>query len=140
MNKRTNKQHFWQKNLFFVIALLVALMITWKIIDQANHNYKLHQQAAEIQARIDLLNQQRKNQALDNEFLRSDYYLDLAIREQKGELLPGESVYVIDRSEINQRRDSYRPQGETEEEPEIEYTNLEKWWNFIWGINSPGSN
>ena len=131
MNQIALKSHPWRQSLFFLGALMLALFITWKTVDQAGHNQRLEQQAEEIRARIDLLEQQKKNQALENEFFRSEYYLNLAIREQQGLLLPGEVVLVINPDKIAQLRDEYRPAAAEETTEEEELSNLEQWWRFV---------
>ncbi len=133
MNKIPSTNQFWQKNIFFIIALLVALSVTWKIIDQVNYNYELEQQADETRAMINLLNQQKKNQTLNNEFFRSDYYLDLAKREQQGYTLPDESVLIINENKIIQIKNEYQPKINTPEETVQESSNLQNWQNFIFG-------
>ena len=133
MNQITRPSRFWQKNLFFLLALLVAVLVTWKIIQQANHNWQLDQQAAEIRAHIDLLEQQKKNQALENEFFRSEYYVNLAIREQQGYLLADESVLVINSDKIAQLKSEYQTPAVIKKEEIKTDSNLQQWWHFVFG-------
>ena len=125
---------FWRQHLLFLAALAIAVLITWKIIHQANLNWGLDQQAAEIRARSDLLEQSIKNQTLENEFFRSDYYVDLAVREQQGYLLPEENVLIIDSEKIARLKDEYRPPLAEESETAGETSNLERWWRFVLGL------
>ena len=136
MDKISQANPFWQKNILFVIALVISVAVTWRIINQVNHNHQLEQQAAEKRARIKLLDQQKKNQILNNEFFRSNYYLDLAIREQQGYTLPGESILVIDEQKIAQIKEVYQPQTVIEETPPPSLSNLEKWRNFIFDVEN----
>ncbi len=140
MNQIARPSRFWQKNLFFLLALLVAVLVTWKIIQQANHNWQLDQQAAEIRARINLLEQQKKNQALENEFFRSEYYVHLAIREQQGYLLADEIVLVINSDKIERLKNEYQtPFIEEEEEESETHSNLQQWWHFVFGSSEDES-
>ena len=123
----------WRKNLPFIAALLLALLVTWQIINRANYNYRLQQQANELQAENNLLEQQARNQSLDNEFLRSDYYLDLAIREQQGHVLPGESSLIISRQKISQLKAAYRPKAAADETEQAVPSNFQQWRNFVSG-------
>ena len=137
MDKFSRTSDFWRKNILFIAALLIALMVTWKIIDQVNHNYRLEQRAGELRARSDLLAQQIKNQNLNNEFFRSDYYLELAIREQQGYLLPDENVLIIDEQKIIQIKKDYQPEVViTDESPTVESSNLQQWRNFVFDIDN----
>ena len=137
MDKFSRTSDFWRKNILFIAALLIALMVTWKIIDQVNHNYRLEQRAGELRARSDLLAQQIKNQNLNNEFFRSDYYLELAIREQQGYLLPDENVLIIDEQKIIQIKKDYQPEVViTDETPAVESSNLQQWRNFVFDIDN----
>ena len=139
MDKIAPTDRFWRKNALFVAALLVAVTVTWRIIDQANRNHRLQRQANEIEAMNDLLKQQRQNQALDNEFLRSEYYLDLAIRQQQGYALPGESVLIISAEKIGRLKAAYQPQAAPAEAAEAPASNLSRWRDFIFGAGSaPG--
>ena len=133
------KKPYVSKNyLFLIAALLVALFITWKIIEQAAQTHRLQQQLEEINTEIELLNQLKKNQALNNEFLESDYYLDLSIREQQGRGLPGEKLLILDQDRIASLKEAYRPpEVETVEEP-VSASNLEQWWHFLSNQPPPG--
>ncbi|MYB39756.1 hypothetical protein F4X86_00470 [Candidatus Saccharibacteria bacterium] len=138
MDKIAPTDRFWRKNALFIAALLVAVAVTWQIIEQANRNHRLQRQAGEIEAMNSLLEQQKKNQALDNEFLRSEYYLDLAIREQQGYTLPGESVLIISGEKISRLKATYQPQAAPAETDEPVVSNLSRWRDFIFGAdNSP---
>ena len=136
MDKIAPTDRFWRKNALFVVALLVAVAVTWQIIEQANRNHRLQQQAGEIEAMNSLLQQQKKNQVLDNEFLRSEYYLDLAIREQQGYTLPGESVLIISGKKISSLKAAYQPQAAPVETDEPVASNLSRWRDFIFGADS----
>ena len=125
---------FWRQHLLFLAALAVAVLITWKIIHQANLNWSLDQQAAEIRARSDLLEQRIKNQSLENEFFRSDYYVDLAIREQQGYLLADETLLIIAPDTISQLKNEYQQQPTDETEEAGPLSNLEQWRRFVFGI------
>ena len=125
---------FWRQHLLFLAALAVAILITWKIIHQSNLNWGLDQQAAEIRARSDLLEQQIKNQSLENEFFRSDYYVDLAVREQQGYLLANESVLIIRSEKITRLKNEYQQQPVDEAEEAGQLSNLEQWRRFVFGI------
>ena len=139
MNQIAQPSRFWQKNLFFLLALLVAVSVTWKIIQQANHNWRLDQQAAEIRARINLLEQQKKNRALENEFFRSEYYVNLAIREQQGYLLADEIVLVINSDKIARLKNEYQTPVITEEQESETHSNLQQWWHFVFGSSADES-
>ena len=125
------KSQPWKQSLFFVGALLLTLILTWKTVDQAGRNQRLETQAEEIQARINLLEQQKKNQALENEFFRSEYYLDLAVREQQGLLLEDEAVLVINPDKIAQLKQDYQLPAAEEPAEEEELSNLEMWWRLV---------
>ena len=133
MSLRIPSISFVRKNLVLFISLGLAIIVTWGIIDQTNRNRLLEQQAIEKRASIKLLEQQIKKRALDNEFLKSDYYLDLAIREQQGYLLPGESVLVINKEQIKQLRQDYKPHnlGLQEGEEEKQLSTWQEWWQLI---------
>ena len=124
---------FWRQNLLFLAALAVAILVTWKIIHQANLNQNLDQQAAEIRARSDLLEQRIKNQTLENEFFRSDYYVDFAIREQQGYLLADESVLILYLEKIAQLKNEYQQQPADEPEEAGQPSNLQQWQSFVFG-------
>ena len=131
MSPTTNQPPVWQKNLFLVAAGVISLFITWNIIQRANQNRQLQQQAIQIQAEIDLLQQQKKNQTLDNTFLESDYYLDFAVRNQQGYLLPEEKLLIIDEERITELETEYSPPATTVAIEEVETTNLQQWWDFV---------
>lgn len=87
-------------NLTLLFFMVVSLAITWATIGQIEYNYQLEQQAQTLQSEVDVLQQQNTNQQLRNEFLQTDYFAELAAREQLGLVSPGEKVVIISDQQI----------------------------------------
>ncbi|MCY3804493.1 MAG: septum formation initiator family protein [Candidatus Saccharibacteria bacterium] len=120
-----------------VLAFCIGLMpfIAWQIINQTVTTSDIEQQKLEKEAQIQLLEQQNQRQKLENQFLASDYYVDLAIRRQQGYTLEDENLYVIGHDKIQRLKKIYQPPQTAEKTQidQVEQSNLDAWFDFLFG-------
>ena len=124
----------WKRNLLLLGCWLIAVFLTWQIINQANGNYRLEQEADRKKAENQLLQVQIKHQREKNTLLRSPYQQALGFRDQTGKVPKGENLNQlnIDRHAINQLREDYLPQeAEAVEQPQL--STWQEWQELIFG-------
>jgi len=81
-----------------VIFIAIVLLITWSGIQAIQSNYKLQQQVAEIKQQNQVASLQNSTIALQNEYYKSNQYLELSARQNFGLALPGEKELLVPQS------------------------------------------
>lgn len=81
-----------------VIFIAVVLLITWSGIQAIQSNYKLQQQVSEIKQQNQVASLQNSTIALQNEYYKSNQYLELSARQNFGLALPGEKELLVPQS------------------------------------------
>ena len=95
-----------------------------------SRNWELAQRLDARQKELKLLQLEVDTMELENEYLRSEEYQELAARHQQNKLLPGEKmVYLPDNTPA--AREKYRAIESPEPVPP---SNLEQWLSFLFGI------
>lgn len=122
-----------------LIFLFVALVISWSGVKSIQTNYELQQRIAQLRQQNQVQELANANQELDNEYLASEEYLDLAARQNFGLGIPGETLLVVP-EDVAKKNVSAPPQDKrptpTSEQPFYQ-RNFQAWMNFF--LNRPGS-
>lgn len=74
---------------------IIALMVTWSGIKAVQTNYSLQKQISKLQQQNEVTQLQNNNQKLQNKYLQTDDYLELAARREFGLAAPGEKVLIV---------------------------------------------
>ena len=116
------------------ILLIIALSVTWESVKIIQKNYGLEKQITRLQQEVDVLDQQTKNQKLQNEYYKTDAYLDLAVRKYFGKAYTGEKLIIVPK-EISQKYISVSPAAQVQttainNRPKF-IQNWQKWINFF---------
>lgn len=77
---------------------IIALMVTWSGVKAVQTNYSLQKQISKLQQENDVTALKNTNQKLQNEYLGTDDYLELAARREFGLAAPGEKVLIVPRN------------------------------------------
>lgn len=83
------------RNIALYIFALVVLAITWSGVKTVQVNYELQKKISALNQQNEVLKLQNENAALQNQYLQSDDYLELAARRDFGLAAPGEKVILI---------------------------------------------
>jgi cell division protein FtsB len=83
------------RNIGLYIFGIIVLAITWSGVKTVQTNYNLQKQISTIKQQNEVLYLRNQNAYLQNQYLGSDEYLDLAARENLGLAAPGEQVLLI---------------------------------------------
>ncbi len=117
-----------------VIFVIVVLLVSWSGVKAIQTNYELQKKISRLEQEVEIAELEAKNLALENEYLETDQFLELAAREQFGKAARGERVYVIpDEIALKYTVDApdiKEKQKQQTEKPTYQQ-NIEAWVNFF---------
>jgi cell division protein FtsB len=116
-----------------LIFALIVLLITWSGIKSIQTNYGLQKQIATLKQQVSVQQLQNNNQALQNKYLGSNQYLDVAARQNFGLAAPGEKEVIVPESvalAYTVNLPAAASQTITVTQPAYQQ-NLESWINFF---------
>ncbi len=83
------------RNIGLYVFAIIVLAITWSGIKTIQTNYELQKKVATLQQQNTVLKLQNDNAGLQNQYLNTDQYLELAARQTLGLAAPGEQVALV---------------------------------------------
>lgn len=86
------------RNIGLYVFVLVVVAITWSGVNTVQDNYDLQKRVAELKQENSVIALQNANKSLENQFLGTNQYLELAARQSLGLAAPGEKVITIPKS------------------------------------------
>ena len=117
-----------------LIFALIVLLITWSGIKSVQMNYGLQKQIAGLKQQVAVEQLQNNNLALQNNYLDSNQYLDVAARQNFGLAAPGEKEVIVPQSVALAYTTNLPPSGSpasaTTKQP-VYQRNFESWVNFF---------
>jgi len=78
-----------------VVFVVIVLLISWSGVKSIQANYGLQKQISALKQQNSLQKMQNDNLALQNQYLNSNQYLELAARQNFGLAAPGEQEVVV---------------------------------------------
>jgi cell division protein FtsB len=81
-----------------LIFAVIVLLITWSGIKSVQTNYSLQKQISGLRQQVGVQQLQNNNLALQNNYLSSNQYLDVAARQNFGLAAPGEKELIVPQS------------------------------------------
>jgi hypothetical protein len=133
-NNPTLKMLINTRNIGLYLLVIITLSVSWSTIKAIQKNYDIEKQITTLTQEVDILDQETKNQALKNDYYRTDAFLDLAVRKYFSKALPGEQFISVP----NQVADKYtHPEAtastdskSSKPKPQI-IQNWQDWINFF---------
>ncbi len=123
---------FGVNNLLTVGAVIITLSLIYNTTNSIERNAQLQTEENELNAGIELLEQEIRLNKLLGEYYASDEYLELETRKQLGLVSPGEKVILVD--DVFDRSETVEqlPEDEiiTDDRPQYKQ-NLEAWYNYF---------
>ena len=138
-NYQRTKQLTYVRNIGLYIFAIIVLAITWSGVKTVQNNYELQKKISTLQQQNDVLKLQNGNIALQNQYLGTNQYLDLAARQALGLAAPGEQVLIVPNNVAMKYVDtSLNPQSSTSSTNTTNHQskymrNLEDWRDFLLG-------
>jgi cell division protein FtsB len=81
-----------------LLFLLVVLMISWSGVKAIDTNYRLQKQISRLEQQVAVQKLQNTNTKLQNQYLETNQYLEIAARQNFGLAAPGETVLNVPQS------------------------------------------
>ena len=78
-----------------LLFVVVVLLVSWSSIRTIDTNYKLQKQISALNQQNDIQNLSNSNLELQNEYYKTDQYLELAARQNFGLARPGEVELIV---------------------------------------------
>ncbi len=124
------------------IFVLIVLAISWSGVKTIQTNYELQKQISTLKQQNAVINLQNQNTALENQYYKTNQYLDLAARQDLGLAGQGEQVWLISNATAMKYVDKSltATQNQTTKKTQPTYIkNLDAWKDFLLGRNVPGN-
>lgn len=127
------------RNIGLYIFTLIVLAITWSGVKTVQNNYELQKQISILNQQNAVISLQNENTKLQNKYLATDQYLELAARQDLGLAAPGEQVSLISKNVAMKYVDpaltpaSSSTTQSTNDNRSRYSKNLEDWRDFLLG-------
>lgn len=116
------------ENVVLIIAIAMCLTWTYQSIEAMSRNWELTDRLSADKKTLELLEIEVETAELENEYYESNEYKELAARKFANKQLAGEHmVYLPENSEAAKNKH----QVVTIAKEEREYSNVEKWWMYL---------
>ena len=141
LNSKQAQQLLDVRNIALYIFGLIVLAIAWSGAKTVQNNYQLQKQISSLQQQNQVLSLQNANTYLQNQFYKTNEYLELSARQNLGLAAPGEQVLVVPKTVAMKYVDpslvkqSPTPQNSLTDNRSKYVKNLEAWRDFLLGRN-----
>lgn len=137
LKQKVRKFRYWLMRHMTVNRFLVLLFIlcclnwTYNAIVSLSRNWQLEQQLAAKEREAKILELEVETIELENQYLASEEYQELAARAKANKILPGESlVYLPKNSDAAKNKHTTETVASAYTEP----SNFRQWLSFLFGI------
>ena len=79
----------------FVVFGVIVLLISWSGVKAIDTNYRLQRQISQLQQQNTVADLGNQNAQLQNQYYKSNQYLELSARQNLGLGMPGETEVVV---------------------------------------------
>lgn len=116
-----------------VFFAIIVLLISWSGVKAIQTNYELQKKIVRLQQEVEISRLENENLKLQNKYLETNAFLELAARRQFGKAAAGETVYIVPKRVALAHVSQIGP-AETKQASEKKPTyqeNLEAWSSFF---------
>lgn len=127
------------RNIGLYIFGVVVVAIAWSGAKTVQSNYELQKKISELRQENTVLSLQNSNTELQNQYYKTDQYLELSARQNLGLAAPGEKVLLVPKATALKYIDPNLNQSENAPQPAAldnrpgYVKNLEAWRDFLLG-------
>lgn len=116
--------------LFFVI---IVLLISWSGVRAIQTNYELQKKIVRLEQEVEINRLENENLRLENKYLETEAFLELAARRQFGKAAPGETLYLVPKEVAlaKVRQDTEGTNRQASQKKPWYQQNLEAWSGFF---------
>lgn len=133
MAKNDVKQLFTLNNLLYLLAVALAFFIVWKTVDVVLENYALQKKVDDLENEVAVLELENEKLVFNNEYYKTDSYLELAARDKFNKKAPGERVIYVPIYEAPVEAESDTPENEATDDKSEREKNIDQWLYFLFG-------
>jgi cell division protein FtsB len=138
LTSKKAKQLTDARNLGLYVFGIIVLAITWSSAKTVQNNYDLQKKIAKLKQENVVLSLLNQNIGLQNEYYKTDEYLDLSARQNLGLAAPGEQVMLVPQQTafkyVNKSLDNQAQVTKAAVDNRSKYIkNLETWRDFLLG-------
>jgi len=112
------------------LALLIALSWSWGTVSTLQKNFALQQEVDALQQEVELADLQNQNLKFQQNYLRSNEFLELAVREKLDKAARGEKLVILPDSSGVKDQDT---QAKAPVRQAEESSNFSQWMQFFFG-------
>ncbi len=130
------------RNIGFYLFAVIVFAISWSGVKTIQRNYELQKQISLLKQQNSVLRLSNDNTSLQNKYLGTDQYLELAARQNFGLAAPGETVLLVPKSVAMKYVDPSLAQATSQNQTgtstqKSKYSeNFQDWRNFLLGQNT----
>ena len=110
-----------------MFAVVIAFSWVWGAATTLQKNYQYQQKVDELAQQIELTKLRNQNLAYEQDYLQSEEYVELKVRQYLGKGLPGEKLVILPSSDTVV--DAAEP--EVAQAVVLEQTNFDRWMQFF---------
>jgi len=137
-NSKSARQLLDVRNLGLYVFGIVVLAIAWSGAKTVQNNYELQKKISALGQQNAVLSLENSNTYLQNQYYKTDQYLELSARQNLGLAAPGEQVMLVPRQtalkyvdpSLDQSSQKTQTAADTRSKP---VKNLEAWRDFLLG-------
>ena len=118
-----------------VIFGIVVLLISWSGVKAIDTNYQLQKQISELQQQNKVYQLDNANAQLENDYYKSNQYLELSARQNLGLAMPGETEVAVPKNVALRYTvtppDEQAKQAQAKSKQPTYQKNVQAWVNFF---------
>lgn len=127
---RIRHQYLTLNNVVILVAFLIAASWVWGSLGMMQRNFALQKDIDVKQRQLQLTELQRDTLELENRYVATEEYQELAARESLGLVRPGERVLLLPETTQDQADESSQVIADI---PTPQTSNVQQWVNFLFG-------
>ncbi len=78
-----------------VFFAIIVILISWSGVKAIQANYELQKKIVRLEQEVEISKLENDNIKLENKYLETNEFLELAARRQFGKAAPGETLYIV---------------------------------------------
>lgn len=117
-----------------VAIAVIVLLVSWSGVKAIQTNYELQKDIAKLKQEVAIAELENKNLELQNQYLETEHFLELSVRQHFGKAANGEKIYLVPKDIAIKHAPKIEAQKakKDKEDPKPTYQkNLEAWSNFF---------
>ena len=123
------RQYLNIQNGTIVLALLIAMGWMWGTVQTLQKNFRYQQEVDALTQNVELEQRRKQNLEYQQQYYRSDEFLELSARQRLGKANPGEKLIILPDSDSI----SDTAGGTGDQVAREQVSNLAQWAEFFFG-------